>query len=79
MEINLNDRVEYAARADGRVRRHYVGYVKRIYKRLFTTYVEICESRTRRIDTVKIKDVFGRVERKFYKQPKSTICNLTER
>lgn len=70
MEINLNDRVEYAARADGKERRHCVGYVKRIYKRLFTTYVEICESRTRRIDTVRIKDVFGKVN-KYNKQPKT--------
>lgn len=51
MEINLNDRVEYAAKIDG-ARKHYVGYVKRIFRKWFTTYVEICESRTRRIDTV---------------------------
>ena len=71
MEINLNDRVEYAAKADGKVRRHYVGYVKRIFRKWFTTYVEICESRTRRIDTVKMSDVFGKVEKKYYKHPKT--------
>lgn len=71
MELQVNDRVEYAARTDGRVRRHYVGYVKRIFRKWFTIYVEICENRTRRMDIVKLKDVFGRVEKKYYKQSKS--------
>lgn len=70
MEINLNDRIEYAAKIDG-ARKHFVGYVKRIFRKWFTTYVEICESRTRRIDTVKMKDVFGKVEKKWHKQSKT--------
>ena len=67
-ELTPNLRVEYAARAeitvDGKkvramAKRQFVGYVKRVYRKWLTTYVVVCESRTRRIDTVKLKDVFG--------------------
>lgn len=73
MDLKHNDRVEYAAKTaifdyesktKTVARRQFVGYVKRVYRKWFTTYVEICECRTRRIDTVNIKDVFSKVDRK---------------
>lgn len=70
MEINLNDRVEYAATltyGEAKTRRLCVGFVKRIFRKHFTTYVEICEHKTRRVDCVKIKDVFGKVSATEYR------------
>lgn len=70
MEINLNDRVEYAAlQTYGGVtsRRMCVGFVKRIFRKWFTTYVEICEHKTRRVDCVRLKDVFAKVAKDEYR------------
>ena len=67
-ELTPNLRVEYAARAEiwidskevkAAVKKQFVGYVKRVYRKRFTTYADICECRTRRIDRVRIKDIFG--------------------
>lgn len=68
--LNLNDRVEYATMltyGEAETRRMCVGYVKRIFRKWFTTYVEICEHKTRRVDCVKLKDVFGCVSRDEYR------------
>lgn len=74
-KYQINDRVEYVARlkynldekhkVDGR--RCCVGFVKRIFRKWFVTYVEICECHTRRVDCVKLSDVFGKVAKDEYK------------
>lgn len=69
----INDRVEYAATltyGEAKTRRLCVGFVKRIFRKHFTTYVEICECHTRRVDCVRLKDVFAKVARDEYKQKK---------
>lgn len=73
--VQLNDRVEYAVRLkydlDDKhkvdARRLCVGFVKRIFRKHFTTYVEICEHKTRRVDCVRLKDVYGRVAANEYR------------
>ncbi len=72
-ELTLNLRVEYAATAKiwidnkevkATAKRHYVGYVKRVYRKWFTWYADIVENKTRRVDTVKATDIYGEYERK---------------
>lgn len=71
-ELEFNDRVEYATRIeleiDGkktrcRTRQHAFGYVKAVHRGLLRTTVEIVESRTRRVDTVRPRDIFAKADR----------------
>lgn len=67
-KFQVNDRVEYAATLPTGERRMCVGFIKRIYRKWFTRYADICECRSRRADSVKLSDVFSKVARDEYKQ-----------
>ena len=69
-KYQINDRVEYATMltyGEAKTRRMCVGFVKRIFRKWFTTYVEICEHKTRRVDCVKLSDVFCKVAKDEYR------------
>lgn len=72
-DLKLNDRVEYAARVkfelggeefNLKAKRHFVGYVKKIFTKCFRPYVAICECKTGRIDEVKLSDVYSKLNLK---------------
>lgn len=50
----------------------FVGYIKQVRKGLFKTEYAICVAKSDDTYVVPEKDIFGKVEKKDYKQPKST-------
>lgn len=82
-DLKLNMRVEYAAKVnytlDGENelkatnKYQYIGFIKGWYTKFFRTYVDICETSTRRVDSVPLKDVFGEIGPKPSKIKSETI------
>lgn len=69
--FKVNDRVNFMAwRIDGELK-SFVGYIKQVRKGRFMTRYAICVAKTDDMYVVPEKDVFGIVEKKDYKQPKS--------
>lgn len=69
-ELHKDLRVEYVAKVKcidyGNVyfaeQRQFIGYVKKVFRKWFKTYVMVCNSRSRRIDIVPIKNIIGKID-----------------
>lgn len=80
-ELKKDLRVEYSAKvsyvdSNGLCRKEshqFVGYVKHVFRKWFRTYVAICESKTRRIDIIPLKDIFGTIEPRLEKSIKAKL------
>lgn len=69
-DLKMNMRVEYCAQftiiSESGVKstenRQLVGYVKRVFRKWFTTYALISECKTHRLDKVRVKDIIGELQ-----------------
>lgn len=67
MKYNVGDRVAFMTRrmfCFGTEHTHEVGYIKQVRKSLLGTRYVICVAKSKDVYVVRVRDVFGKVERK---------------